>query len=162
MTSKVLPFKRPDHICIREEEGRAVSNVSPEQLPAPPIGQSMDLRHVRLIPIDEELAVDGEAFMHYCTSHPEAGWFAVLLRLESWDQVPCGSLPAEDAQLALLAHADAATWARVRKDALMGWYRCSDGRLYHCGMAQVVKEMARLCGSRRRSLEGRRQEIERN
>jgi len=62
--------------------------------------------------------------------------------MKCWRQIPCGSLPADDTKLAFLAHASPETWRRVRQDALMGWYHCSDGRMYHPGVARIVNDVA--------------------
>lgn len=62
----------------------------------------------------------------------------MTLWLESWHQVPCGSLPNNDRMLAHLSQAGA-KWSRVRAAALRGWVKCSDGRLYEPGLAEAAK-----------------------
>lgn len=62
------------------------------------------------------------------------------LWLSSWHQVPAASLADDEAQLAKLAGLgrDLRTWRKVKADALRGWLKAADGRLYH----PVVAEMA--------------------
>ena len=53
----------------------------------------------------------------------------MTLWLESWQQVPAGSLPDSDRMLARLSQCD--RWPKARAHSLRGWVPCSDGRLYH-------------------------------
>lgn len=80
---------------------------------------------------DSDLAAEG---------HPEGCWYAVLLWSASWHQLPAASLPDNDSVLARLCGLgrDLRTFRKRRDDALRGWVKCSDGRLYH----PVVAEQA--------------------
>ncbi|MBB4837282.1 hypothetical protein HNP52_000333 [Sphingomonas kyeonggiensis] len=71
---------------------------------------------------------------------PEACWYAVLLWAASWHQLPAGSLPDNDAVLARLCGLgrDLRTFKKHRADAMRGFVRCSDGRLYHPVVAEQV------------------------
>ncbi len=62
------------------------------------------------------------------------------LWLSSWHQVPAASLADDDTQLVKLAGLgrDLRTWRKLKAEALRGWVKASDGRLYH----KVVAEMA--------------------
>lgn len=98
-------------------------------LPAPPIPADIDMRDYRYMPLevvrlrDSTLAVKVSA---------EAFRAAVLLWCASWHQMPAGSLPDDDRVLARLAGIDnIRTWKRVREEALHGFQKCSDSRLYH-------------------------------
>lgn len=64
---------------------------------------------------------------------------AMTLWLQSWHQVPAGSLPAKDEMLAHLA-ATPTKWKKVKAHALRGWVLCSDGRLYHPIVCEKVLE----------------------
>lgn len=71
----------------------------------------------------------------------DSEWRAgVTLWLKSWDQVPAGSLPADDIDLCRLAELarDLKTWKKLKDGALRGWVLCSDGRLYHPVVAEGV------------------------
>jgi hypothetical protein len=73
----------------------------------------------------------------------DAEWRAgVTLWWRAWNQVPAASLPDDDAALARLADLgrDVKTWKRLRDNALRGFVKCSDGRLYHKVMAELVLE----------------------
>lgn len=73
----------------------------------------------------------------------DAAWrFGVTLWLKSFHQVPAASLPDDDVLLAKLAGLgrDTRSWKRARADALRGWVKCADGRLYHPVIAEVALE----------------------
>lgn len=73
----------------------------------------------------------------------DSGWRAgVTLWLKSWDQVPAGSLPDDDIDLCRLAELgrDRKTWEKLKTEALWGWFKCNDGRLYHHVVAEGVNE----------------------
>ena len=67
---------------------------------------------------------------------------AVLLWCASWHQVPSASLPDDDVVLAKLAGYGFVVreWKKVKKGALRGWVKCSDGRLYHPVVAEKARE----------------------
>lgn len=67
----------------------------------------------------------------------------MILRLRSVDQFPSGSLPDDDIDLARLADygRDVEAWRSVKSDALHGWIKCSDGRLYHPDVAEGVNNI---------------------
>lgn len=64
---------------------------------------------------------------------PQAFMAGVMLWCTAWHQVPAGSLPDDDIELARYAGfgrmIDA--WREVREEALHNFELCSDGRLYH-------------------------------
>lgn len=64
----------------------------------------------------------------------------VTLWLKSWDQVPAGSLPNDDAELCHLADLgrDLKRWRKLKAMALHGWKLGDDGRLYHHTVAEYV------------------------
>jgi uncharacterized phage protein (TIGR02220 family) len=78
------------------------------------------------------------------TFHAEADdaeWRAgVTLWLKSWEQTPAGTLPTGDVALCRLAELgrDLKTWAKVKSRALWKWTECSDGRLHHPIVAEIV------------------------
>jgi hypothetical protein len=74
------------------------------------------------------------------TGDPASNWFAVILWCAAWHQIPAGSLPNDDRQLAYLAGLgrDLRTWKRYRSGALHGFELASDGRLYHPIVAAKV------------------------
>ena len=73
----------------------------------------------------------------------DAEWRAgVTLWWAAWNQVPAGSLPDDDAALCRLADLgrDIKTWCKLRLNALHGFIKCSDGRLYHKVLADLVND----------------------
>lgn len=89
--------------------------------------QYMELDVRRLRDSEFSAAVSGDAF--------RAG---VLLWCAAWHQVPAASLPDNDTELANLAGYGRVVkeWRRVREQALTGFIKCSDGRLYHSVIAE--------------------------
>jgi len=63
-----------------------------------------------------------------------------MLWWAAWKQCPAGSLPDHDRALAQLAGYGMVikSWLAIKNEAMRGWIRCSDGRLYH----PVVCELA--------------------
>lgn len=67
-------------------------------------------------------------------------WLLMLLAV-AWRQVPCGSLPNDDAMIAARLGMDARQF-RAHRDILMrGWWLAADGRLYHNTLAEHVLAM---------------------
>lgn len=66
----------------------------------------------------------------------------VLLWCSAWHQVPAGSLPDDDTQLAQLAGYGYGVkeWKKVKAGALYGWQQATDGRLYHETAAEKALE----------------------
>jgi hypothetical protein len=72
----------------------------------------------------------------------DSEWRAgVTLWLKAWEQVPAGSLPDDDIELCRLAELarDLKTWKKLKAGAMRGWVLCSDNRLYHPVVAEVVR-----------------------
>lgn len=67
---------------------------------------------------------------------------AVLLWCASWHQVPAGSLPDDDAELATFAGFGRVVkeFKKIKAGAIHGWVKCSDGRLYHPVIAEKVRD----------------------
>lgn len=84
------------------------------------------------------------------TPNAEAFRAGVLLWCASWHQLPAASLPDDDVELADLAGYgkmpfSVKFWRKVRGEALNGFIKCSDGRLYH----EVIAEKARAAWASR-------------
>ena len=54
----------------------------------------------------------------------------LMLWATAWEQVPCGSLPADDALIAARMGMDLKAFTKVRTVLLRGWWVADDGRLY--------------------------------
>lgn len=126
-----------------------------DNLPEPMVPEACDLRDFPFTPIFRARLFGSE--FHARAS--DGGWRAgVTLWLKSWDQVPAGSLPDDDVSLCRLAELgrDRRAWAKVKDEALHGWVKCADGRLYHPVVAEGVTEAwARKIAQRERTAAAR-------
>lgn len=110
-----------------------------DTLPNPLTPADCDLRDFSYMPLDvlrlrdSDLAarLSGEEFR--C---------AVLLWCAAWHQVPAGSLPDDDVNLAQYAGFGrmVGEWQKVRDGSLWGWVKCADGRLYHPVVCEKANE----------------------
>lgn len=102
----------------------------PLELPAPLVAVDVDLRDEPMMPLAVDRLRDSRFAAVFDAEAFRAG---VLLWCASWHQVPCGSLPTDEFHLAQLAGfgRDVGAWREVSEEALHGFVRCSDGRLYH-------------------------------
>jgi len=110
-----------------------------DDLPPPPVPSDADLTNFAYTPL-YRARLFGSAF-HAKAS--DAEWRGGLtLWLKSQDQRPAGSLPDDDTELCRLAELgrNLRAWRKIKSGALHGWYRCSDGRLYHKTVAETVRE----------------------
>lgn len=71
---------------------------------------------------------------------PEVGFYMINLWTAAWHDFPSGSLENDDDVLADLAMCTPGRWSKVRDTVLHGWVICTDGRLYHSVVAEVVNE----------------------
>lgn len=107
------------------------------ELPEPPVPQNLDLRDFEYIPLGAQRLRDSTLARKSTGDEFRA---AVLLWCSAWHQVPAGSLPNDDVELAYFAGygRDVTSWSVVKNVALHGFVLCRDGRLYH----RVVVERA--------------------
>jgi hypothetical protein len=107
--------------------------------PTPPISPDVDLRNLPYTPLFRSRLFGSEFHAHANDGAWRAG---VTLWLKSWDQTPGGSLPDDEVALCRLAELgrDLKMWGKVREWAMHGWYKCSDGRLYHSVVAEGVND----------------------
>jgi hypothetical protein len=112
----------------------------------------LDLRDFDWMPLDVARLRDSDLSV---LAPGDAFRAAVLLWCASWHQIPAASLPAEDRLLANLAGygRDLKGWSSVRDDALRGFVKCSDGRLYHPVVAEKAIEAHAQRNKQRRRTE---------
>jgi hypothetical protein len=65
----------------------------------------------------------------------------LLLWGESWQQTPCGSLPADEELVALLIDMPTPKFKKHRAVLMRGWWLADDGRLYHDTITERVFAM---------------------
>lgn len=120
-------------------------NGSGNRLPPPLVSPETDLRDFRFMPLDVVRFTQSDLVS---TADAEAVVAAIRLWAASWHQVPAASLSDDDRTLAQLAGYGRAVsaWLNVKQEALRGFIKCSDGRLYHPVVAEKAREawLARL------------------
>ncbi|WP_062116717.1 DUF1376 domain-containing protein [Collimonas pratensis] len=127
------------------------------ELPTPLSPEDCDLRDFPFLPLDIARLFNSEFHARSNDTEWRAG---VTLWLKSFHQVPAGSIPDDDVQLARLAELgrDTKTWKKVKGVALHGWIKCNDGRLYHPVVAEKAAEaLAGKKTQRGRTAKGRLQ-----
>lgn len=106
--------------------------------PPPLVPKDVDLRNFADMPLEVMRLRDSDLRRLSTGDEFKAG---IVLWCAAWHQMPAGSLPDNDTELADLAAIGTGkpavrAWLKLRAMALRGWVRCSDGRLYHPRMAQ--------------------------
>lgn len=96
-----------------------------ELLP-PLVPAEVDLRDFEFQPMQVQRILTSETWILGSGDERAA---AITLWMQSWHQVPAGSLPDNDKMLDHLSMSK--RWKQVKDHALRGWLTCSDGRLYH-------------------------------
>jgi len=88
----------------------------------------------------------------------------LMLWAAAWRQTPCGSLPDDDALIAVRIGMKPAVFAKYRDTLLRGFWKAADGRLYHDTISRRVTEMleARDKDRTRKSAYRERKKAERN
>jgi hypothetical protein len=107
--------------------------------PAPLVAADVDLRGYSFMPLYRQRLLTSRFNNLASDSEFRAG---LLLWVAAWDQLPSGSLPTDDRELAILAGLgrDLRQWRKVKKWALHNWHLCDDGRLYHPVVAETVND----------------------
>jgi hypothetical protein len=65
----------------------------------------------------------------------------LMLWASAWRQTPCGSLPDDDALIAVRIGMKATQFTKQKSMLMRGWWKAVDGRLYHDTIAKRVVEM---------------------
>lgn len=106
--------------------------------PPPPVPADCDLNDFQYMELDVRRLRDSK---FASTPNGDAFRAGVVLWCAAWHQVPAASLPDDDVELASLAGYgrmpfSVREWKKVRDEALSGFVKCSDGRLYHMVIAE--------------------------
>lgn len=72
---------------------------------------------------------------------PMAQHALLMMWMVAWTQVPCGSLPNDEAVIRAKCRIPVRAWNTMREVMMRGWWLAEDGRLYHDTLAERVHEM---------------------
>ncbi len=87
---------------------------------------------------------------------PDARPWLLMLWTTAWQQVPCGSMPSDDALIVARLGINPKVFAKARPVLLRGWWLADDGRLYHDTITSRVQDMLlRKGGERQRKADYR-------
>lgn len=107
-------------------------------IPAPLTPADCDLTDFQYMELDVRRLRDSKF-----ASTPSGNAFraGLMLWCAAWHQIPAASLPDDDVELASLAGFgrmpfSVKEWKKLRAEALHGFVKCSDGRLYHSVIAE--------------------------
>lgn len=109
-----------------------------ELLP-PPVPADADLTDFKFMPLEVARLRRSKAWL-ICKRRPELAFYMLNLWTASWHERPAGSLEDDDDVLADAAMCSPEKWPKVRKEALRGWTKAADGRLYHPVVAEKVND----------------------
>jgi hypothetical protein len=109
------------------------------ELPEPFSPAGCDLSDYGFMPLDVRRLRDSRIVDEISGDEFRA---AVLLWCTAWHQIPAGSLPDDNSQLAKFAGYGRVIkeWNKVKEGALHGFVKCSDGRLYHSVICEKATE----------------------
>jgi hypothetical protein len=107
------------------------------ELPAPLVPEYVDLGDFPYMPVYITRLLRSRAWL-MCKRQPELGFYLMNLWMRCFQEHPAGSIEDDDDVLADAAMCSPERWHEVRKAALRGWVKCSDGRLYHPFQSDVV------------------------
>ena len=106
-------------------------------LPAPPVPPDCDLSGFNFMPLDCVRLVQSDLTAISTGDEFKA---AVVLWCKSWANVPAGSLTDDDRVLSHAAALPMSKWKKVKAVAMHGWFKASDGMLYHPVVSQKAAE----------------------
>jgi hypothetical protein len=107
--------------------------------PAPLTPADCDLQDFPFMPLMVSRLRKSKAWVK-ARRNPALGFYMINLWASAWHDVPAGSLEDDDDVLADAAMCEPSKWPKARDEALRGWVKCSDGRLYHPVVSERVLE----------------------
>lgn len=114
--------------------------VVPSELPDPPYPDDIRAKGMGLM-VDQERIKQSTSWI-LCPA-PLRPWM-LMLWIESWSSAPAGSYEADDEVIAARIGMDLDQFAVARKHLMRGWYRASDGRMYHGHITTLVLSMTEV------------------
>ncbi|MCA0451842.1 MAG: YdaU family protein [Proteobacteria bacterium] len=110
-----------------------------DALPPPPVPADCDLRGLPFMPLHIDRLQKSKAWLR-CKRTPALAFYLLNLWMRAWQEAPASSLEDDDDVLADAAMCPPSEWATVRDEALRGWTKCSDGRLYNPTVAELARD----------------------
>lgn len=80
---------------------------------------------------------------------PDVRPWLLMLWATAWQQVPCGSMPSDDALIVARLGIAPKVFSKSRAVLLRGWWLADDGRLYHDTITDRVHDMLSRKGNER-------------
>lgn len=114
--------------------------VVPSELPDPPYPDDIRAKGMGLM-VDQERIKQSTSWI-LCPVQLRP-WM-LMLWIESWSSAPAGSYEADDEVIAARIGMDLDQFQVARKHLMRGWYRASDGRLYHHHITTLVLTMTEV------------------
>jgi hypothetical protein len=112
--------------------------VAVADLPEPLTPANYDLRGFPFMPLEAARLRKSKQWRK-AKKRPELAFYMLNLWLAAWHELPAGSLPDDDEDLADFAMcSNDDLWAEIKPLVMRGWMKCSDGRLYHYVVAEKV------------------------
>lgn len=118
--------------------GRVMLKVIDSTLPAPPYPGDIRAKGFTF-QIDWELIRQSKTWI--CCPADVRPWL-LMLWAHSWTNAPAGTYEDDDELIAASIGMDARVFKANREHLMRGWSLCSDGRLYHATITQLVLEMS--------------------
>lgn len=109
------------------------------ECPAPPYPKDAQARGWRF-ELDLDRIEQSETWLLASTDPGLRPWL-LMLWCQSWRQYPAGSLPDDDTLIALRIGMPEAEFKAKRAKLMRGWWKASDGRLYHPVITEIVLAM---------------------
>lgn len=112
-------------------------DVSQAALREPMVTPDVDLSGFPRMPFNVDKLRRSKSWL-IARKKPELGFYMINLWMASWLETPPGSLEDDDEVLCDRAMCKDDRWPKVRDQVMRNWVKCSDGRLYHETVAEVV------------------------
>lgn len=128
-----------------------------DELPDPLVSADVDLRGFEFMPFYGDRLFKSRTWIE---ASPEAKIAALRLWWQAYGhETPAASLPDNDVLLADYAGYGVAVkaWLKIKPQAMRGWVRCCDGRLYHPFVAELATEAWKMRKAQRDRTEKARQ-----
>jgi uncharacterized protein YdaU (DUF1376 family) len=97
----------------------------------------VNLKDIENMPVNVTRMLNSHAWI-IGARDKRAGFAMFTLMARAWHQVPAGSLPADDEELASLAFCSDHEWSEIKSHVLRGFTLCSDGRLYCKDVTEIA------------------------